>query len=39
MPFGILCLPAWRIMFVKMMFSECVYMVVVECQRDQPRSL
>ena len=24
LPFGMLCLPAWRIMFVKMVFSMCI---------------
>ena len=31
--FGMLCLSAWRMMFVKM---QCVCLVVVECQRRQP---
>ena len=24
LPFGLLCLSAWRIMFVKMMFAVCI---------------
>ena len=35
-PFWMLCLFAWRMMFVKM---QCVCLVVVECQRNQPRCL
>ena len=34
LPFGMLCLSAWRMMFVKMVL-HCIYLVVVECQRKQ----
>ena len=36
LPFGMLCLSAWRMMFVKMV---CVCLVEVECPRKQPRCL
>ena len=38
LPFGMLCLSSWRMMFVKMVF-ECVCLVVVECLRKQPQCL
>ena len=36
LPFGMLCLSVCRMMFVKMVFLQCVYLVVAECQRKQP---
>ena len=38
LPFGMLCLSAWRMMFVKMVFAVCIS-GVVECQRKQPLCL
>ena len=37
-PFGMLCLFAWRMMFVKMVL-QCVCLMVVECHRKQHRCL
>ena len=34
-PFGVLCLSAWKIMVVKMVFAVCAYIGVVESQRTQ----
>ena len=39
LPFVMLCLSAWRIMFVMIVFAVCVYLVLFECQRKQPRCL
>ena len=39
LPFGMLCLSAWRMMFVKMVFAQYVCLVVIECQRKQHRCL
>ena len=38
LPFGMLCFSAWIMIFVKMVL-QCVCLVVVECQRKQPRCL
>ena len=38
LPFGMLCLSAWRRMFVKIVLAVCMS-GGVECQRKQPRCL
>ena len=40
LPFGMLCLSAWRMMFVKMVFAVYnLYLMVDGCQGKQPPCL